>query len=66
MKDPDSIYPPSIKDRAALEKFGVVLLTTFVTLAAIPAASPSSMEKFRTLQTLLDPNYPYQFSLTPS
>jgi hypothetical protein len=35
-----SIYPPSMKDRAAFEKFGVMLLTT-LTLAAMSAASPS-------------------------
>lgn len=35
----ESTYPPSMKDRAAFEKFGVVLLTA-LTLAAKFAASP--------------------------
>jgi hypothetical protein len=39
VEDPKSIYPPSMKDRAAFEKFGVELLTT-LTLAAISATSP--------------------------
>ena len=56
VKDRKSIYPPSMKNRAAFEEFGVGLLTT-LTLAVMSAASPQLMGKFRTLQTLLNPNY---------